>query len=115
MGYAVIRYDELFSWSDIENMAQCIFYYPPLCCMIHYSSLLIVAMSYYIHLFGLGKTIVLEKNHNMCDEFLEKIGSRKPVSLSLIRCRGNLVTSRGLRELFRRCAENLEVVWDFSY
>lgn len=56
-----------------------------------------------------GKTIVLKKNQNMCDDFLEKIGSRKPVSLSLIQCRGNLVTSTGLRELFRRCSENLEV------
>lgn len=56
----------------------------------------------------LWKTIVLNRNQNMCDEFLEKIGSRKPVSLSLIKCRGNQVTSSGLRELFRRCAENLE-------
>ncbi|CAB3985093.1 F-box LRR-repeat 7 [Paramuricea clavata] len=56
----------------------------------------------------LWRTITLRRNQNINDEFLEKIGSKKPVSLSLIKCRGNLVTSSGLRELFRRCADNLE-------
>ena len=51
----------------------------------------------------------MRRNHNINDEFLEKIGSKRPVSLSLIKCHGNHVTSSGLRELFRRCAEKLEV------
>jgi hypothetical protein len=51
----------------------------------------------------------LRRHQNISDEFLVKIGEKKPVSLSMIKCHGNLVTSTGLRELFRHCAENLEV------
>ena len=56
----------------------------------------------------LWRTIVLTRHQDINDQFLEKIGAKKPVSLSMIKCHGNLVTSSGLRELFRRCAENLE-------
>lgn len=52
---------------------------------------------------------MLKRKQNISDEFLKKIGAKRPVSLSLIKCHGNLVTSSGLRELFRRCADNLEV------
>ena len=69
----------------------------------------------------LGRRIVLTRHQDINDQFLEKIGAKKPVSLSMIKCHGNLVTSSGLRELFRRCAENLEVqlsfleVFSFAY
>ncbi|XP_046860383.1 uncharacterized protein LOC124453627 isoform X2 [Xenia sp. Carnegie-2017] len=56
----------------------------------------------------LWRTIVLTRNHSINDETMEKIGAKKPISLSFIKCRGNDVTANGLRELFRRCAASLQ-------
>ena len=45
----------------------------------------------------------------MTDQSLSEIGKRRPQSLSLIQCHGNKVSAQGLRELFRHCAESLQV------
>lgn len=56
-----------------------------------------------------GRYITVKKNHNMTDESLEHIGKHRPVSLALIQCHGDFITAKGLRGLFRACANSLKV------
>eukprot|EP00057_Strongylocentrotus_purpuratus_P001885 XP_003723417.1 PREDICTED: uncharacterized protein LOC100889573 [Strongylocentrotus purpuratus] len=56
---------------------------------------------------SLWRTIRLE-NRDLTDFYLTYIGEKHPVSLTLHKCRGNLVTENGLRNLFRSCADSLQ-------
>ena len=55
-----------------------------------------------------GRTIGLHKRQ-VTDFWLTQIGERHPVSLSITQCHGNIVTENGLRNLFRSCADSLQV------
>ena len=55
-----------------------------------------------------GRHISLKKK-TLTDNWLAQIGRHQPASLTFIQCRGDQVTASGLRELFRQCAESLEV------
>jgi len=57
----------------------------------------------------LGQRIVVKKKR-LTDAWLCEIGRRQPTSLELVQCRGEAVTPTGLRELFRQCADSLQVV-----
>ena len=57
----------------------------------------------------LGRRIVVKKKR-LTDSWLSVIGQRQPSSLELVQCRGDAVTPTGLRELFRQCADSLQVM-----
>ncbi|KAL5007482.1 hypothetical protein ScPMuIL_016288 [Solemya velum] len=57
---------------------------------------------------SLWRYITIRKNHDLNDDHLVQIGKRHPVSLALIRCHGDNISSRGLRVLFSDCANNLK-------
>ncbi|PFX24613.1 F-box/LRR-repeat protein 7 [Stylophora pistillata] len=57
---------------------------------------------------SLWKVIVVKKNNNITDEWLQIIGQRRPVSLTISQCRSDKVTAKGLRDLFRNCSDSLE-------
>ncbi|KAL9979146.1 hypothetical protein ACROYT_G016761 [Oculina patagonica] len=57
---------------------------------------------------SLWKVIVLGQNANITDEWLHAIGTRRPMSLTISKCRGDKITAKGLRELFRNCSDSLE-------
>ena len=59
----------------------------------------------------LGKHIVLRKKQRVSDSWLSEIGKHAPQKLSLIQCQGEKVTANGLRELFRQCADSLQVCY----
>ena len=56
-----------------------------------------------------GRHITISKTDTLWNDWLEKIGEHKPVSLSILKCRGEKVTRDGLRGLFRACADSLQV------
>lgn len=56
-----------------------------------------------------GRYITIKKNHSLTDESLERVGKHHPVSLALIQCHGDYITAKGLRNLFRACANSLKV------
>ncbi|KAK3102687.1 hypothetical protein FSP39_013151 [Pinctada imbricata] len=56
---------------------------------------------------SLWKYITLKKKHDLTDEGLLQIGRHKPVSLALIQCHGENITAKGLKEMFRECADSL--------
>ncbi|XP_033751788.1 uncharacterized protein LOC117335722 isoform X2 [Pecten maximus] len=56
---------------------------------------------------SLWKYITLKKKHHLSDESLAEIGKRHPASLAFIQCHGDNITARGLRDLFRECADSL--------
>ena len=56
-----------------------------------------------------GRTIQLRNSSSVCDSWLSEMGKHRPTSLSLIKAEGEQVTSEGLRELFRQCADSLQV------
>ncbi|XP_063957002.1 uncharacterized protein LOC129263803 [Lytechinus pictus] len=56
---------------------------------------------------SLWRCIRLE-SRDLTDFYLTHIGEKHPVSLTLHKCRGNLVTENGLRNLFRSCADSLQ-------
>lgn len=56
-----------------------------------------------------GRYITIKKNHSLTDESLEWVGKHHPVSLALIQCHGDYITAKGLRNLFRACANSLKV------
>lgn len=56
-----------------------------------------------------GRHICLKKRHDLYDDWLVEIGKKKPLSLILEHCHGDHVTANGLRELFRDCADSLQV------
>jgi len=60
-----------------------------------------------------GRRIVVRKKR-LSDSWLCEIGRRQPSSLELIQCRGDAVTPTGVRELFRQCADSLQVCGLFN-
>ncbi|XP_064634992.1 uncharacterized protein LOC135492433 [Lineus longissimus] len=56
----------------------------------------------------LWKHIMIRNKSNLHDDHLDEIGSRSPLSICLIQCLGDNITSRGLRNLFRHCADTLQ-------
>ena len=52
---------------------------------------------------------MLRRSHTVTDAGLAEIGHKQPRSLSLLQCQGRAVTNNGLRELFRQCADSLQV------
>ena len=56
-----------------------------------------------------GKYITIKKKSDLDDSCLEEISRRHPVSLALIHCHGDQITAKGLRDMFRECAESLKV------
>lgn len=57
----------------------------------------------------LGKYITIKKKTDLDDSCLTEISRRHPVSLALIHCHGDQVTAKGLRDMFRECADSLKV------
>ncbi|XP_069132056.1 uncharacterized protein [Argopecten irradians] len=57
---------------------------------------------------SLWKYITVKKKHHLTDESLAQIGKRHPASLAFIQCHGDNITARGLRDLFRECADSLK-------
>ncbi|KAL4224638.1 hypothetical protein ACF0H5_015336 [Mactra antiquata] len=55
----------------------------------------------------LWKYITIKKN-DIDDSCLGEIAKRHPVSLALIQCHGEQVTAKGLRDLFKDCANTLK-------
>ena len=55
-----------------------------------------------------GKEIVIRRK-KLDDSLLNKIGIKRPVSLTITQCHSNKVTAEGLRNLFRSCGDSLEV------
>jgi len=55
-----------------------------------------------------GRRISVKKKR-LTDSWLSVIGQRHPSCLELIQCRGDAVTPAGVRELFRQCADTLQV------
>ncbi|ESO84704.1 hypothetical protein LOTGIDRAFT_168574 [Lottia gigantea] len=55
----------------------------------------------------LWKCIAVKKQHAITDEWLDQISKRHPISLALIQCHGDLITSNGLKQMFKQCSHTL--------
>ena len=55
-----------------------------------------------------GRNITIKYKYEMCDEWLNWIGRRKPNELNIIQCSGN-VTLYAISEMFRNIGTNLTV------
>ena len=56
-----------------------------------------------------GLEIKIKKNNSLTDNILDKIAQKYPSSLTITQCNGKRVTVEGLRNLFRTCADSLQV------
>ena len=53
--------------------------------------------------------MVTVKKKTIKNEWLTEIGRRRPVSLAMIQCHGDVVTDDALRDLFKEVAPKLKV------
>ncbi|XP_052243148.1 uncharacterized protein LOC127853062 isoform X2 [Dreissena polymorpha] len=56
---------------------------------------------------SLWKYITIKKS-SLDDDSLYEIAQRHPTSLALIQCKGDNVTAKGLRDLFKECADSIK-------
>lgn len=59
---------------------------------------------------ALWKEIIVKKKNNLTDNVFAAISRKRPSRLTVTQCNGKMVTMEGLRQLFRSCADTLEVL-----